>query len=238
MRVLLIVPAYNEEENIVATVRQIVDFAKAQNDYELDYLIVNDGSTDRTLEICRENGFRVASHICNQGIGGAVQTGYQYALRHDYDVAVQFDGDGQHDICSLPELLKALGEADLVVGSRFVCGNDTFQSTAMRRVGISLLSWLIRLTTGNRILDCTSGYRASDREVIRFFAQDYPQDYPEPESIVQLSREGYRISEVPAKMNPRAGGQSSIRSWKSCLYMIKVSLAILIASFGRKENHS
>lgn len=235
MRVLMIIPAYNEEDNIANTVRQIIDFNGLQSEVKLDYLIINDGSSDHTLDVCKENGFRVVSHVCNQGIGAAVQTGYRYANRYNYDAAVQFDGDGQHDISSLPDLLDALQDADLVIGSRFVDENKTFQSTKMRRVEIHILSFLIRLTTGNRILDCTSGYRAASQKVIKQFDSDYPQDYPEPESIVQLALQGYRIREIPAKMKPRTGGQSSIRTWKSCLYMIKVSLAILITSIGGSE---
>ena len=234
MRVLLIIPAYNEEANIAETLRQVEQFHDLPPDTELHYLVVNDGSTDATAEICDQNGLHTAELSCNLGIGGAVQTGYRYAYRHDYDAAVQFDGDGQHDISSLPTLLSALEEADLVIGSRFA-GEETFRSTALRRVGIRLLSALIRVTTGLRVLDCTSGYRAANRRVIAQFQRDYPQDYPEPESIVQLAAQGCRVREVPVKMRERAGGQSSIRAWKSALYMIKVSLAIVVASIGRKE---
>lgn len=234
MRVLLIIPAYNEAENIEDTINQVTSFADGL-DYNLDYLIINDGSSDSTLEVCRRNNFHVASHACNMGIGGAVQTGYKYALSKDYDIAVQFDGDGQHDIRSLMDILKAMENADFVIGSRYVSDMDNFKSTAMRRTGIKILSFLIYLTTGRRIADCTSGYRASNRAVIELFANDYPQDYPEPESIVQLAKKGYRIAEVPAKMKERKCGQSSIRSWKSVMYMIKVSLAILLAGMGRNE---
>jgi glycosyltransferase involved in cell wall biosynthesis len=234
MRVLLIIPAYNEEDNIAETVRQVRAFSSLPPEIQLDYLVVNDGSVDGTAEICEKEDLHTASLVCNLGIGGAVQTGYRYAYRNGYDAAVQFDGDGQHDISSLPDLLAGLAQADLVIGSRFL-GEESFRSTAMRRAGIKILSDLIRMTTGQRILDCTSGYRAAGREVIRFFERDYPQDYPEPESIVQLSARGFRILEVPAKMRSRTGGASSIRAWKSVLYMIKVSLAILVASFGRKE---
>lgn len=234
MRVLLIIPAYNEESNIAETVRQVRQFRDLPDHVHLDYLVVNDGSVDGTGAVCRREGIQTATLVCNLGIGGAVQTGYRYAYRNHYDAAVQFDGDGQHDIESLPTLLAGLERADLVIGSRFV-GEETFRSTAMRRLGIRILSDLIRLTTGTRIMDCTSGYRAVSRRAIECFEKDYPQDYPEPESIVQMSARGFRILEVPAKMRSRTGGESSIRAWKSVLYMIKVSLAILVANMGRKE---
>ncbi len=236
MRVLLIVPAYNEEQNIQETAERILRF-RPQGDYELDYLVVNDGSQDGTERICRERGFPCLSLIENLGIGGAVQSGYLYARRMDYDVAVQFDGDGQHDIGSLDALLEPLlaGEADFCIGSRFLGPKSDFRSTAARRVGIRWLSSLIALLTGVRISDPTSGFRAAARPVIEEFSQRYPVDYPEPESIVQLLKKGCAIAEVPVNMFERDAGSSSINLKESVYYMFKVSLAILVARFRKGE---
>ena len=159
MKLLLIIPAYNEEANILNTVAQIRRFqSTAMEQVTVDYIVINDGSTDRTEQVCRENGINCLSLIRNLGIGGAVQTGYMYAYQKGYDIAVQFDGDGQHDIRSLPDLIRPIlsGQADFVVGSRFLEGNNTFQSTFMRRLGIRNLSFLIRLVCRVRVMDVTS----------------------------------------------------------------------------------
>ena len=167
----------------------------------------------------------------------------EYALklfeREGYDIAVQFDGDGQHDLNSLPQLLAPVirGDCDFCVGSRFLDKSSAFQSTPLRRVGIQYLSWLIRLFTGTKVTDPTSGFRAANQAVIRDLADYYPADYPEPESIVQIKKMRHRIQEVQVNMFQREGGQSSIRSWKSIYYMIKVSVAVVCASLqkGRKK---
>ena len=164
----MIIPAYNEEESIFDTVTSILNYRK-KVDFDLDYVVINDGSTDKTKQILEENHFNAVNLVMNLGIGGAVQTGYKYALEHDYDVAVQFDGDGQHDIESLSDLLEPIrkNEADLVIGSRFVGDvKSEFQTTFMRRFGISVISNLIKWTTGQRVLDTTSGYRLADKAVI------------------------------------------------------------------------
>ena len=240
-KVLLIVPAYNEEENIVRVCTLLEKYRENLNEkspYSMDYIVINDGSSDHTEKICQEKGFPIISLARNLGIGGAVQTGYMYAHKMGYDVAVQFDGDGQHDIYSLDNILLPVlnDEADFAIGSRFV-GNsqDNFQSTFMRRVGIKLLSCLIALFSGIKIKDCTSGYRAANKRVIELFASDYPVDYPEPESIVNLSKKNFRCIEVPVRMYEREGGKTSIRAFKSIHYMIKVSLAIIIAGVQKKE---
>ena len=184
MRLLLILPAYNEEKSILSTVEQIRR-ASFPDTLTVEYLVINDGSTDRTAALCREHGIPCLSLLQNLGIGGAVQTGYLYAARRGYDIAVQFDGDGQHDIHSLETLTAPLveGSCDFVVGSRFLREEGGFRSTFLRRVGIRYLSSLIFLVTGQRIRDVTSGYRAANRAVIRFFARDYPVDYPEPDKL-------------------------------------------------------
>lgn len=189
-KVLLIIPAYNEEGSIEKTVSNIVSYREEhQLPFLLDYIVINDGSKDRTADILDAKGLHHIDLIQNLGIGGGVQTGYIYALRKDYDVAVQFDGDGQHDINSIVQVVMPVldEEVDFVIGSRFVDRSiENFQSTFMRRLGINLISIAIKLTTGKKIYDTTSGYRAGNKKVIAYFADRYPVAYPEPESIVSL----------------------------------------------------
>lgn len=228
MKVLIIIPAYNEAENIVHVVKHMMEKAP-----QYDYLVINDGSTDNTLDLCRRENFHFLDLSINMGIGGAVQAGYVYARKYDYDIAVQMDGDGQHDIAYLDRMLAPIisGEADVVIGSRFL-EKEGFQSSVSRRVGINILSALIRLTTGKRIMDVTSGYRAVNKMFIRIYSEDYPMDYPEPEAIVAAIMHLGRVKEVPVQMRAREGGTSSITFKKSIYYMIKVTLAILICRMG------
>ncbi|MDO4325616.1 MAG: glycosyltransferase family 2 protein [bacterium] len=230
MKKLIIIPAYNEEECIEATVRRILKYAP-----EFDYVVINDCSTDNTRKICERNHFNILNLPINLGIGGAVQTGYQYALRHQYDVAVQMDGDGQHDPAYLQAMVDCMEKEglDMVIGSRFL-EKEGFQSSATRRMGIRFFEALIRLLTGKTITDPTSGMRMVDKRVIALFAQEYPKDYPEPESVVTLLMNGMKIKEVPVKMRAREGGVSSISSSDAVYYMVKVSMAVLIAAWRRK----
>lgn len=239
MRVLLIIPAFNEQDSIVKVARTVTDYAKKTTAYELDYIVINDGSTDSTKQICKQNNIKSISLIQNLGIGGAVQTGYMYAKIKDYDIAVQFDGDGQHDITSLDSLIEPVmsGKYDFTIGSRFLDNSSDFQSTFMRRVGIRFISGIIRLFTGNKITDPTSGFRAANKKAIGFLANNYPVDYPEPESIVEISKHSFKIREVQVNMLEREGGTSSISSWKSVYYMLKVSISILCTSFKRKVKY-
>lgn len=235
-KILIIIPAYNESENIVQVVRHMMDTAP-----QYDYLVVNDGSTDNTLELCRRENFHYLDLTVNMGIGGAVQAGYVYARKCHYDIAVQMDGDGQHDVAYLDKLLEPIvrGEADVVIGSRFL-EKEGFQSSMSRRLGIRILSALICLTTGKRIMDVTSGYRAVNRKFINIYSREYPMDYPEPEAIVEAFMHLGRVKEVPVQMRAREGGISSITFGKSIYYMIKVTLAILICRMGygiRREKH-
>jgi len=224
MKKLIIIPAYNESESIERTVRDIQEHTK-----DFDYIVINDCSTDRTLEICREQGIPVISLPINLGIGGAVQTGYLYAYRNGYDMAVQVDGDGQHDPAFLTQMADYLEEhqLDMVIGSRFI-EKEGFQSSVIRRVGIRYFSGLIRILTGQTITDPTSGLRMVGRDVIKLFSERYPNDYPEPESVMAILRRGKRVEEIPVVMRERSGGISSISMQKSIYYMVKVSLAILI----------
>lgn len=235
MRSLIIIPAYNEEKSIVNTVNYIMEVHP-----EMDYLIVNDGSTDNTEKICKENGFQFITLPINQGIGGAVQSGYRYALQNDYDIAIQMDGDGQHDPKYLDQMIAPIVEnkANAVIGSRFIT-KEGFQSSGSRRFGISILSSLIFICTGKRIKDVTSGYRAVDRTLIKIYTDNYSRDYPEPEAIVTALVHGMKIQEVPVIMRERMAGVSSINLKKAVYYMVKVSLAVVIGriSLGfRKGN--
>lgn len=224
MKKLVIIPAYNESASIKETVEQIRK--KAQG---FDYVIINDCSTDNTREICESMNYNIVNLPVNLGIGGAVQTGYKYGIRHGYDLAVQVDGDGQHD----PEYLLEMAEhmqksrVDMVIGSRFI-KKEGFQSSSARRIGIKYFTFLIRILTGKTVTDPTSGLRMVNRDIMNFFAHDYPKDYPEPESVVAILRSGKRVEEIPVVMRERNGGVSSISLKKSVYYMIKVSLAILI----------
>lgn len=229
MRVLIVIPAYNEESAIA----QVVQTVRSAG---YDYVVVNDGSTDGTLAVCRAQGINVLDLPQNLGIGGAVQAGHLYALENGYDVDIQVDGDGQHDIAYVPRLLEGIAAgSDIVVGSRFVERSDGFQSTGLRRFGIKWLERLIRLTTGVVVTDCTSGFRACNRRTIGLFCHYYPIDYPEPESLVYAHNHGLSVREVPVSMRERQGGTSSINMVRAAYYMIKVSLAVLIVGKLSKE---
>ena len=226
-RILIIIPAYNEEDSIVATVRSIQGAG-------FDYVVINDGSTDQTLSICRANNFNVLDLPQNLGIGGAVQAGHKYAKRYGYDIDIQFDGDGQHDSSYLESLVTEIQDgADLVIGSRFLKKTSGFRSTVLRRIGISWLSIWLRLLTHRRITDPTSGFRACGSRAIDLFCQTYPIDYPEPDSIATALRNKLIVKEVPVTMKERQGGSSSIGGLSSVYYMVKVTLAIWIACMAR-----
>ena len=221
-KLLIIIPAYNEQENILKTVQDIKSHIP-----EADYIVVNDCSKDKTREILRQENAPYIDLPVNLGIGGGVQTGYRYALEYGYDIAVQFDGDGQHDAAYIKDLIAPIesGQADVTIGSRFV-KNEGFQSSAMRRLGIRFLSGLIYLLCGVKVVP--SGMRAVNRTMIEKFAWDYAQDYPEPEAILSSGLAHARILEVPVQMRERQGGTSSINTVRSMYYMIKVSIALVI----------
>ena len=231
LRKLIIIPAYNESEFIEKTIENI-----QKNAEDFDYIIINDCSTDNTREICEKRGFHIINLPINLGIGGAVQTGYLYGVRYGYDMAVQVDGDGQHDAAFLQKMADCLEEtgADMVIGSRFI-EKQGFQSTGARRIGIRFFTWLIRLMTGKTVTDPTSGLRMVNRKVMEEFAKDYPKDYPEPETAVTVLHCGMKIEEIPVVMKERAGGVSSISMKKSVYYMVKVSMAIIIERMRRRK---
>lgn len=202
MKILVIIPAYNEEENIERVVKDLKDTCPY-----VDYVIINDCSKDRTVQICEEQGFNYISLPSNLGIGGGVQTGYLYAVEQGYDVAIQYDGDGQHNAEYIPAMVKPLtdGVADMTIGSRFI-EKEGFQTSAARRMGINILKHTIKWCAKVTATDATSGFRACNRAMIEFFAQNCAQDYPEPEAIVAASRSGFRIVDVPVVMNERLEG--------------------------------
>lgn len=231
MRTLVIIPTFNEQDSIVNVVKKL-----KINCPGIDYLIVNDGSTDKTKKIIQEHGFTYVDLPMNIGIGGCVQTGYIYARNNDYDIAIQMDADGQHNSEYILTMIKEIKNdtADIVIGSRFI-DKEGFQSTFLRRLGIKILYTVAWLFTGAKILDITSGFRACGKEVIHYFADNYAQDFPEPEAIVSAQLEGYRIMEVPVIMEQRMHGKSSISGFKSINYIIKVSMAIIIRSLAMKK---
>lgn len=237
MKKLIIIPAYNEEKSLLSVIQDIQDNAPGY-----DYVVINDASTDGTKQLCEEHQIHFLDLASNLGIGGAVQTGYQYALNEGYDIAVQLDGDGQHPAQALlkmePYLRTSEGEpekADLVIGSRFIT-KEGFQSTGARRAGIAFLCTLIRWVSGTKITDPSSGLRMGNKNVIRLFAKWYPWDYPEPETIVTVAKSGFAIREVPVMMRERQGGRSSIGNpLKAVYYMVKVSAGILIEAIGRRR---
>jgi len=229
-RIVVIIPAYNEEATIVA----VIDTIRAALP-EGDVVVVDDGSRDDTAALVREHGgAQLLVLPFNLGIGGAMQTGYKYALRNGYDIAVQCDADGQHPAESILDLVARIddGTADVVIGSRYVAHSD-YRPTLIRRVGKSLLSRWIDLFIGGGITDTTSGFRAMNRAAIAIVARNYPEDYPEPEVLVILHKHGLKVVEIPVRMRARQGGVTSIRPHGAAYYMIKVGLAILIDLFRR-----
>lgn len=229
-KTLVIIPALNEADSIAHVIGQIRQHAPWA-----DIAVINDGSTDETSAIAAAHGAIVLNMPYNVGIGSAVQTGFIYAAKHGYDVAVQNDGDGQHNPAEIPLLLQALQEsdADLIIGSRYI-EDRGYVTPFERRVGILILAAIVSRVIGQKITDPTSGFRASSRRAIELCARLYPYDYPEPEAIVLLHRAGLKIREIPVTMNPRYGGRSSITPFRSAYYMIKVILAILIGLLRAK----
>jgi hypothetical protein len=228
---LVIVPAYNEEK----TIGLVIDDLRSL-DLPIDILVVNDGSADATSARARAAGeVLVVDLPKNLGIGGAVQTGFKYAARNGYPLAIQFDGDGQHLAAEIPKLLQALKEEGvcMVIGSRFLEAQAGYRSTFVRRLGIRLFQVVNSLLIGQRITDNTSGFRAYDRRAIEFLARYYPVDYPEPEAVILLGKNGFRIAEVFTLMRERQGGGSSIVGITGVYYMIKVLLAILMTALRK-----
>ena len=231
-KILIIVPAYNEADNI----RGVIQKLQEENE-TWDVLVINDASSDNTSAIARETGFaEVIDLPFNLGIGGCVQTGFRYARKKNYDIALQFDGDGQHsaeEIYKLLDIVKSK-QADVAIGSRFAQKHDGFKSSAYRRAGIRLFEWFSYLLIHQRITDHTSGFRAYNRKAVHFLADHYPSDYPEPEVVILLGKNGFKIKETFTQMHERKGGVSSIPLTKGPYYMIKVMLAMFMSAIRSK----
>jgi glycosyltransferase involved in cell wall biosynthesis len=229
LRVLLVVPAFNEESNIGRVIDEIRSY-----DPGVEIVVVDDGSTDRTSVVAAARGVHVLRLPFNLGIGGAVQTGYLYAFENGFDLAVQIDGDGQHDPRELESVLAPLlaGEADVVIGSRFA-GRGSYKAAVSRRIGMRIFARVVSALIGQRITDTTSGFRAVNRRGIALFAADYPHDYPEVEAVVMAARQRLRLREVPVTMRRREAGRSSITAFRSLYYMVKVLVALFIGLFRR-----
>jgi glycosyltransferase involved in cell wall biosynthesis len=229
-KTVAVVPAWNEAGAIGRVVEGIHAF-----DPGIDVVVVDDASTDGTADEARAHGATVLRLAFNVGIGGAVQTGFKYALAQDCDLAVRLDGDGQHDPSELPKLIEPIerGEADLVIGSRFVDQTGTYRPPFARRLGIHVFARLVSLLGGQRVTDTTSGFIALDRIGIELFAREYPHDYPEVEATLVALRSGLRLAQVQVEMRERETGTSSITFIRSLYYMVKVMLALLVASLRR-----
>lgn len=234
VKVLVIIPCYNEEEALPVLLNDLKN-KYAYFRHDITPVVINDCSKDKTADVARMNQVKVLDLPNNLGIGGAVQTGIKYARQNDFDYAVQMDGDGQHPPAELEKLIDAALDtgADVVIGSRFLT-KEGFQSSAIRRIGIKYFYRINKLLTGNKIYDSTSGYRLLGRRAIDFAAKYYPDDYPEPESLVMFAKAGFTIKEVSVIMNERLGGISSIGTFSSVYYWLKVTLSMFY-SYIRKQ---
>lgn len=224
MKILAIVPAFNEEDSI----SHVIDDLK-NNFPNADILVINDCSKDNTAVIAERLGAKVISLPCNLGIGGAVQTGFIYAKKYNYDIAFQFDGDGQHMAKEVSKIIEPLlkSEADMTIGSRFLDFGD-YRPSFTRKLGINFFKIINSTILKQKLTDNTSGFRAYNKIAISFLADNYPQDYPEVETIVIMAKARFAIKELPVLMRDRLGGKSSIHGFKPIYYMIKVTYSILI----------
>ena len=235
MKIVIIIPCYNEEECVQIVYNEVANII-VPNCY-IEYIFINDCSKDNTLGVLKKNNAKIIDLPVNLGIGGAVQTGFKYALSNNFDIAIQLDGDGQHPSYQVIDLIRPLlnNEADVVIGSRFLL-KEGFQSTFVRRLGINYFKLLNKLLVKQTITDNTSGFRAINKKAIDLVCEYYPDEYPEPEAIILFSLNNLRIKEVPVIMRSRLGGVSSIHQFKSIYYMIKVSLAIFFIFLRLKLN--
>lgn len=229
----MIIPAYNEQQSIGSVIEMV-----KKNVQSADILVINDGSKDDTSSVSKLAGAEVIDLPFNVGIGGAMQTGYLYARQGKYDIAVQVDGDGQHNPAYISKLILPLigNSADMVIGSRYIVQTD-YKSSFFRRTGMLFFSALVKFLTGLKVNDTTSGFRAVNKKTIRYFSEHYPTDYPEVDVLVKLYRKNFRISELPVEMNSRQGGTSSITPLRSIYYVIKVSLSLLIEAVRENNNY-
>jgi len=224
-RALIVVPAWNEEQAVGETVREIYSVLPM-----IDVLVVDDGSSDRTAEVARAAGAKVLELSYNLGVGGAMRAGFRYAVRHGYTAAVQVDADGQHDPNDLPVLLAKLSEADIVIGSRFEEGHD-YAVRGPRKWAMAMLSWVFSRMARTKLTDTTSGFRACDRELINLFADWYPVEYlgDTVETLVRTLRLGYRVSQIPVAMRRRTTGTPSQSPLKAMLYLARAFFTLFLA---------
>lgn len=233
MKILVIIPALNEEKSIGTVIRNVKSSIP-----EADILVINDGSSDGTSPAASSAGADVVNLPFNLGIGGAMQTGYMLARRLNYDIAIQVDGDGQHNPAYIRSLIAPIeaGTADVVIGSRYI-KETAYKSTVLRRAGMIFFSSLVKFLTGRSIKDTTSGFRAVNRKIIHYFADYYPSDYPEVDVLVKLFKLNARVVELPVEMSVRQGGKSSITPLRSIYYMIKVSLSLIIGAMRTRDEY-
>lgn len=231
-RVLVIVPAYNEFASLPHVIRDL-----HAGPVPAEIVVIDDGSRDQTAAVACQLGVPVVSLPYNLGIGGAVQTGFRYAVERSYEIAIQFDGDGQHLAGEIPALLQPIlnETADVVVGSRFALKQGEYRSSFARRAGSMLLAQLIHVLSGRHYTDVTSGFRAYNARALAVVAADYPQDFPEPESLLTLCRYDLRVCEVPVAMRARVGGTSSLNAWRAGYYMVKVGLALCVERLRTRQ---
>jgi glycosyltransferase involved in cell wall biosynthesis len=230
-KTLIIIPAFNEQDSIGNVITEI---KKSHPNFSI--VVINDGSSDNTAGVARSTGVSVITMPYNVGIGGAVQTGFKFAFRYDFDYAIQVDADGQHISSEIDKILEPLEDesSDVVIGSRYI-GENNYQTPLLRRIGMLIFSAINFLAIRQKVTDNTSGFRSYNRKAIQFLSRTYSDDYPEVEAVMVLGKNGFRIKEIPVKMRARQGGHSSITALKSIYYMIKVSLSILVNIFRKRE---
>lgn len=236
LKIAIIIPCFNEESTVLQLSKEI-EKTIFSLPIEVKAIFINDCSTDNTKQILEKNNLNHINLSVNLGIGGAVQTGYKYALRNGFDIAIQMDGDGQHPPSELEKIILPIytNDADVSIGSRYI-NKEGFQSSTLRRIGINYFKWFNKLLTGITIYDSTSGYRALNRKALKVVSDYYPDEYPEPEAIILYSINHLRINEVAVTMRERQGGESSIRAYKTIYYMIKVTLSTLFLYISRLKS--
>ncbi len=237
MRVLIVIPAFNEQEALGGLLDEVSALSETQVGAQIEAVVVDDGSSDRTADVARQRGARVLRMCGNLGIGGAVQSGLRLARREGFDCAVQIDGDGQHppsELARLLEMARTEARPDLVVGTRYR-DKDNFRSTVLRRLGSWWLRSILRVIARVKISDPTSGFRLYNKRALQLFDETYPYDFPEPESLALARRAGLRIAEQPVTMRSRQGGSSSIVGFSTFYYMLKVTIAIVLTTFRTRR---
>lgn len=223
-RIIILIPSYNEAESLPSLLDEVLEVAP-----ELDILVIDDGSTDNTRRVVAQKGVPCICLPCNIGVGGAVQAGFRYAYNCGYEYAIRIDGDGQHPPSEISKFIDCMNnsEADLIIGSRFL-GDNSYQNTVLRSYGIKVLALALSLICRKKVTDPTSGFQIANRKMLTFFAHIYPIDYPEPEALALISRQGYCFEEVPTFFRNRFAGKSTINGWGTLYYVFKVFLALIV----------